>query len=414
MTDHDISELLDRLGERTTVSEPPTAVMLADAARLRRRRTTWVASLAAASVAVVLGGVALSTAGQDDGSGGREETPLTTSPSPSPTPVPEGMRLVGIGTIGIAVPEEWGTNRTRCGTPEHDTVVIDQGVVCAALFPRPDDVESIELSEGRRFEFEEDGATTTAFEQNGLTGQRIATTCGRGGIWGAGSCRSLVYLPAHDVTFIAESSSRDGREQVEAMLGWIQPLPAGQVAVRGITDVRYYGPDRQKDAGTRYGELLQELGLRASYVEESRAAMTPGFILGVDPAPGTVVPLGTQVTVTVVGEPEGPADEISLGMNSARADGSQGPVSLLDGEIKGNPDVRLRVGDHLWLYAHGARSKTLAGELEGDALVLDDWKEGPNYGRSWIADRPGTSTITVTIQVNGERFVLGTVTVHVR
>ncbi len=413
MTDHDISELLDRIGERTPVASPPTAAMVADAARLRRRRTGVGVIVAAASIVAVVGGAAAvsSLGGEDDRQGNGDVAPATDGPTT--TAIPDGMRLVGIRSVGIAVPEEWGTNKTRCGTPTKDTVIVDEGVVCLALVPRPADVESVKLYEGRWFEFGEEEVTINGFEQNGLSGQRIATTCAEGGQFGdEPTCRSAVYLPDQDVTFIAESSSADAREKVDQILSRIQPIPDGLVAVPGTSEI-LYGRNGQENSGTLYTSLLQESGLQVTIVAELRAAMTPDFILGVEPGPGTVLPAGSEVTITVTAEPRGPADEISLGINSSRADGTQGPVSLDDAKIKGNAEVRMSVGDHLWLYANGARSNTLAGELGGVALVLDDWKEGPNYGRSWIADQPGSSTITVSIQVDGERLVLGVVTVTV-
>lgn len=54
------------------------------------------------------------------------------------------MRLVGLGNLAIAVPEEWETNRTRCGTPMSGTVVINVGVVETCATARPEGLESIE------------------------------------------------------------------------------------------------------------------------------------------------------------------------------------------------------------------------------------------------------------------------------
>jgi hypothetical protein len=42
------------------------------------------------------------------------------------------------------------------------------------------------------------------------------------------------------------------------------------------------------------------------------------------------------------------------------------------------------------------------------------WKEDPNKGHSWVAAAPGTSTVTLTITVDGEKIELGTVRVVVR
>jgi len=113
MTDHDLTDLLDRLGERTPVGAPPTEAMLGDAVRLRRRRTAWVAVGAAAAVAVVAGGLAAVTRGSDPG--GEPDGPAVSEPTTFVPP--EGTRIVGIGHTVVTVPRGWATNGWRCGTP---------------------------------------------------------------------------------------------------------------------------------------------------------------------------------------------------------------------------------------------------------------------------------------------------------
>src|SRR6478735_1435860 len=81
------------------------------------------------------------------------------------------MTVVGAAAAAavIAVPESWGTNDTKCGTPQEDTVVIDQGYICQALIPRPVNVESVTVRWSDAPEGSEDW---TEFEVDGFPALR--------------------------------------------------------------------------------------------------------------------------------------------------------------------------------------------------------------------------------------------------
>jgi hypothetical protein len=406
MTDHDLTDLLDRLGERTPVGAPPTGAMLGDAARLRRRRTAWVAAGAAAAVAVVVGGLAAVTRGSD--LGGEPDGPPVSQPTTFVPP--EGTRLVGIGHLAIAVPEGWGTNALACGTPKRDTVIIDQGAVCLADFPRKADIESVHVYPGWYGGFGTRGETATEqVEVAGEPAEQVPTTCGPEQD-DVRVCRGAVYFPDEDVTFLADSSSADAREQVAEVLSWIHVVP-GLVAVPGYqaSDLDF----QDDDAGEHYRAGLAALGLEARTITEKHPGTKAGFVLGVQPRPGTMVAAGATVTVTEVAEPEGPADEINVDLNSVGPGDSMDYRGLSDEQIRAGATIRIDLGARIWVYAFGKRVSTLAGEIDGSSLVLDDWTEGPNYGRSWRAVERGTSTITVTITADGRRIEIGTVTVVV-
>jgi len=407
MTDHDLSDLLERLGERSPVGPAPTAQMLADAGRSRRRRTTWVA---AAAVLAVVGGVAV--LGQQTGPGDGDGGPAT-DPTSGPTRFvpPAGTRLVGVGHAAIAVPEGWGTNELHCGTPQKDTVIVDQGAICMALVPRSAGIESILVvpgwygGSGERGEVE-----TQPVEIDGEAAERVPTTC-RPEHDDVRVCRGAIHLPGPAVTFLADSSSADARAQVDEMLTWIHLVP-GLTAVPG-----YQGADndhQDDDAGEHYRAELAALGLEARTVTEKRPGMPAGYVLGVDPQPGTMLEPGATVTLTEVAEPEGPADEVNVSLSSLGPGDSMDYRGLEDAQIRAGGRVVVPLGGSVWIYPNAERtSGRIAGEVAGGALELDPRTEGPNVGRTWNAVRRGTATLTVVLDVDGRRHVIGSVTVVV-
>lgn len=296
MTDTDLSELLDRLGERTPVGPPPTADMVAAASRARRRRTTWLAAGSTAAVLVATIGVAVVLNGPS-----RQVLPEPAPGVPTPTQVvtPPGTRLVGIGHAAIAVPEEWGTNRLSCAEPQKDTVIIDQGAVCLADYPRPRDVDSVHVYPGWYGGVgQPNEVQRESFDLDGEPAERVATVCYHEHDQAA-VCRGAVYVPDQAVTFVAESSSENPRAEVAEILSWIQMVP-DQVAVPGFQDVNIHWYHAEISAGEHYRAALQMLGLRVEIVTEYRRGPEEGYVLDVQPPPGTMVGPGSVVRVTEV------------------------------------------------------------------------------------------------------------------
>lgn len=399
MSDRDLSDLLERAAGRVAVGPAPIDAMLLGAARARRRRTlTAVLGSAAAVAVVVTGAAALDAPERAPG-----PNPPAASSGQDPQPVPAGTRLVGLGHAAIAVPEEWGTNDTRCGEPQKDTVVIDVGAVETCLTPRPADVDSVELSQGEpRFDFHAD----ETFAIDGVEVERQETTCEPGGFDGREVCAGTVRIPSMRVSFRAESST--GAAEVDRILTWIRIVPE-RVGVPGfqMTALKH-----QERAADKYVEALEAAGLSAEVRTRKVPALEPGHVLDVAPAPGTMLEPGSGVEVTVSGAPDGPADEVRVGMNSV--DTADNYKDLDDPEVRAGASIELGVGDRIWAYAQGKRASTLAGELDGSSLQVDGWKEGPNYPHSWVAVQPGRTRITLSIVADSEPVTLGVVTVDVR
>jgi hypothetical protein len=373
--------------------------MRAGAARRRRHRALAATALGAAAVVAVLGGTALLTTPDL----GRQE-PRPPAASDGPAPGPAGTRLVGLGSFAIAVPEEWGTNETRCGTPQKDTVVINVGAVEACAIARPEGVESVELVQDEpRFDFRADSTV----QIDGEEAQRQRTTCNRDAIGGGRVCSGTLYFPASSTWFRAESST--GPEEVDRILDEIRVDPERV----GVPAFQPLAVNTQGRSGEKYAARLTEAGFDVEVQARKISAGNPGYVLGASPAPGTMLPPGSSVTITVIAEPDGPADEVSVGVGTDSDDDSDQSAS--DAQIRaGDTTLRLKVGGRIWAYAQGKRANTLAGELQGDALAVDDWRDGPSYPHAWVATAPGRTTIVLSIEANGEQVELGRVSVLVK
>lgn len=410
MTDHDLDELMERLGDRTPVGPPPLGP-LRDAARRSSRRRLVAAAMATTAVIAVVGGTALAV-GLGGGGGGDGRGGDVVAPDAGFTP-PPGTRLVGIGHLAVAVPEDWGTNETNCGTPTKDTVVVDQGAICLALVRRPADVESVELRGG---DVPAEGEATDPVDVDGHAGELTPVECDASpeGTERGEVCRAVLFVPEQRASVVLSSSSDDAADRVHTMLSWVQWTDE-LVAVPGFQSIDI---DHQDDnAGAHYRRELEAYGFVAETVTEKRPGMKPGFVLGVDPAPGTMLEPGSVVTVTVVAEPAGPAEEISVGLNSIGPGGSMDYRGLEDAEIRsGTGRVVVPVGGEVWFYskAEDHVDGRLVGEVDGDAVRLDPRTDGPNAGRTWDAVRPGTARLTISLERDSRRYEIGTVTVVVR
>jgi hypothetical protein len=400
MTDHDLTDLLERSAGRVPVGAPPVREMLADADRLRRRRTRLRVGAVVLGTAVVVAGIA-SIAELDRGRGSADVRP--TGPDTT-TPVPAGRRLVGVGQTAIAVPDDWATNAIQCGTAVRPTVVVDVPVIETCGLVTPDVHDNVWIDEGgNRAMFSPD----VDFEIDGVAAQRDTPVCTRyrGSI---AQCSGTVFVPSANASYRAQAATA---QRVEEILSWIRVVP-DLVAVPGFGDANVAHQD--DDAGAHYRAELEGAGLLVEVRTEPRPGQEPGSVLDVSPRPGTMVDPGETVTVTEVAEPRGPADEVSVEVNSVGPGDSMDYRGLDDAELRAGGEITIDLGATIWVFGHGKRIGTLAGEVAGPALVLDDWQEGPNYGRSWTAVARGTSTITVTITAAGEPVTVGTVTVRVR
>jgi hypothetical protein len=300
MNESQLTELLERAGDRTTVGPPPIDAMRAGATRRRRRRTTVISLAAAATVVAAVGGTAMLAGPGGDSQKVPAATKGTNLPpsvsNPSATNgVGAGTRLVGLGHVAIAVPQNWGTNQARCGTPQTDTVLVNEWLTQLCMVPRPGGVESVEVGAGApgpvyRYNFKPD----EQFEIDGVRAQRQRTTCTPGNVGEAQVCAGMVFLPSTGVWFRAESST--SAAEVDSILRRIVVIPSrvGVPEQHGVTS------KDDGSSGRKYADLLRGLGLRVETKTTKSPGYTPGELLKVEPFPGTMLPLGATVTITVV------------------------------------------------------------------------------------------------------------------
>lgn len=283
----DQQQLSDRLEER--VADVPVGAPPIDAMRsaVRRRRGRMTVLGAAAAVAVIAaGGIAWQQL--DDPA---PQPPVAADPPADPDAPPAGYRYVGIGDVVIAVPETWGTNEIECSTPQEDTVVIDQAVTCLALVPRPADVESVSIQ-------------TYGTNIGGGIAPRGGHIDGERAYWTPvvtedGLTSGAVTLRDGKITFVAESSSEDGRTIVEDLLAGITILE-NHTTVPGFEDIALRrGPTPAPPMIDTYTTMLENLGLAVEVVTGKSGLK--GTVLSTDPAVGSVVAPGDTVTVTVAG-----------------------------------------------------------------------------------------------------------------
>ena len=278
----DLKDLLERTAARTPVGPPPLEALRAGAARRHRRRTVELTATAAVAVAAVIGGTTLLTSHD-------QTAPVT---SPTPAQAPPATRLVGMGHAAIAIPAEWPTNKSMCGTPRHDTLLLDDPT--AALFCmayRPAGVESVEVANGRpNLNFHAD----ETFEIDGVRAERQRTNCETGGLkTRVTTCTSTVFLPSQGAWFRAASST--SAAEVDRLLSRIQVVTDRS----GVPSYWSLGGAPTGPLVTTYLPLLAKAGLKAQYKQVKSPSYPTGTILGVSPAAGTMLPVGSTVTVTV-------------------------------------------------------------------------------------------------------------------
>jgi hypothetical protein len=280
MIETKLTELLEHTADETPVGPPPLSAVRAGAARRRRRRTAGFTALTVVAVGTVIAGTNVLTS---------STTPVT-SPTPTAAPVPPAMRLVGFGHAAIAVPASWPTNKSSCGTPKQDTLQIDDpSAVHLCGSRRPDGVDSVQLTGTPSIEFRADETVVI----DGVRAQRQRTTCMD---WQSNQvCVGAVGIPSLKVWFYAESST--SAAEVDRILDRIQ-------IVRDRSGVPSYRSVRGPSLGSlapNYEPLLTAAGLKAQYKQVTSPSYPDGTILGVSPAVGTMLPVGSTVTVTVAG-----------------------------------------------------------------------------------------------------------------
>ncbi|RYP82264.1 hypothetical protein EKO23_22145 [Nocardioides guangzhouensis] len=379
-----LAALLERAGDRVLVLAPPVDALVAEGRRQRqRRRTTWLVGAAAALLVLLALDVVMGSPGQQTGSPG------------DPDVAPDGMRLVGVGRAAIAVPDDWGTNRLRCGTPIADTVVLDIGDTPLCRAARPRDVQSVRVLHGSRpVGFQADGTVGI----DGEPAERSATAC-VGGV-----CRATVYVLSDRAAFTAEGPTR---EDVDRLLGRVRVLEH-RIAVPGYAGVAARSRGASDDAV--YADL-RDYGLDPRVVLREDPVAEPGTVLALRPAPGAVVAPGTDVQMVVAAGPQAPGDEVAIGVGAV--DPERNYTFLSDADVRDGASLTLPEGSDVWAWADGRRAEGMVARKRGESIVIDFWRNGPNWPTAWEAVLPGRTELTFSITVDGRRVDLGTVTVDI-
>jgi hypothetical protein len=355
---------------------------------------------AAAAPAIVSVGLA-ALAGCGSSAVGQTVTTADAGPLVS---APTGYRFVGLRHAAIAVPTDWGTNATQCGTPMKNTVIIDVFAVRdCAIAPKPE-VDSVELRTGAAAS---DFRADRTFTIDGVAAEQSRTTCSDSSGARRAHCSGAVRIPSVQADFLAESWA--DAATVDTILSRIRILP-DRVAVPGF---RTLAGEQGARSGQLYQDQLRAAGLAVRVRTRHIPALDGGHVLDVSPAPGTVLRPGDVVETTISATPRGPADEINVEMNSEDADNHHFHT-LTDEQIHRGATITVPVGGRVWAYAFGHRHTTLAAQLQGTSLSPSTWKLDPNKGHSWTATKRGTTRITLTITANGHRVTLGVVRVVVR
>jgi len=185
-------------------------------------------------------------------------------------------------------------------------------------------------------------------------------------------------------------------EGEEAALGEGAPMPRGG-----------YSPSV---GATSYVAQLRAAGLVPRVVEERVVPAAGGELIGTVPAPGAVLPRGTEVVLRVAAAPTTPAEAVRTEATYARPDG--GSATVDDAALRAGATVRVRVGGTVTVSGYDVRGyarANLGGEVDGGAVRgVDDARVA-----TWRAVARGTSTITVTREVGGYSSVVGTLRVEV-
>jgi hypothetical protein len=245
-----------------------------------RRLKRWgIPALAAAAVAaVVVAAVVLLPDGNGE-SGGVSSNP---SASPSAPQTPPGTRLVGMGRLAVAVPEGWSTNHERCGTALSNTVIFDANRVrtCGILLRRPVSalhIVSITTPLALPWIYQH----LTASKIDGITIQRTPTNTGHEGSTGALVARSegvVMYMSSPD------------RAVVDSVLDSVMVLPAGWVTIPFDPNLPLLPNEKV---------ALEHVGLNVEITRDDLPGRSAGALIGVSPAFGSVVPVGSTVHLVV-------------------------------------------------------------------------------------------------------------------
>jgi hypothetical protein len=157
---------------------------------------------------------------------------------------------------------------------------------------RPEGVESVDVGPGRPTIF--DLTADEIIEIDGVRAERRHTTCAVGNFYKVRTCSGGVRIPSLDTWFWAESST--SAEEVDRILERITIVP-DQV---GVPDFSSMATNGRRPTGDMYADALRKLGLKPTIRTIKSPSYTPGQLWAVSPVPGTMLPVGATVVLTVL------------------------------------------------------------------------------------------------------------------
>lgn len=317
--EHRITDRLSAGVDHLPVGPPPLGDIRHGAARARRRQRLLAGAGGVAAIALVGVGVTVLAAGDD-----AAPAPVAGRDEPGDVVVaPDGMRLVGLNGVAIAVPQEWPTNEVTCGQPTATTVVVDQGPVCMMFVPFPADTDAVEVQSAQPPEVTQDWTPTTIAGLDALLSPTMSSSMGKAGgpdepaaVESPTVTSTQVYFPDQGVGFKVSSSISE--QHVEDLLAGIVALGEDQATVPFTNDLEGGGD------GTlaTYTEQLAAAGLVLGEVTGPDGA--DRRVLTVDPTPGSVLLDGDAVAVTTE-----PPPDLSDPNGTVSSDGT-----VVDGDVE--------------------------------------------------------------------------------
>lgn len=286
MSDEEIGDVLVRLADRYQGPPPPVEGLIAAGSRRRRRRSLGAAVAVAAMVIAIIGMAAVVTGNDKDANTDRSvRQPIERFPADS--------RLVGVGHAVIAVPKGWATNKTICGTPLADTVVINVTGVPTCGYGRPPRVSDVNISVRERRPNYPDFASADQVDVNGVEAWRSPLDCTnvagsftRPGTQPRHLCQQAMWVPAESALFIATTPRASSTQD---LLDTVRVLE-DRVAVPQ-SNLTGHAPGIR----ARFIRSAESLGLVVRITSRRHSGFTHGSIVGISPSTGTVVRVGSTI-----------------------------------------------------------------------------------------------------------------------
>ena len=377
MSESEVRDLFAEAGDEITTRPAPVDELVRDGRRTARvRRGLQVGGVVAVVGLVIAAGLVWRPATEPAGE-------VATPPH-----APAGMRLVGMGRVAVAVPEDWGTNDVGCDghSTKHESVVFDsEGSRSCRVATAYADVSSLHIVGtgshwARRF-------IERAEPARDVDGVPIAQARTRED--GAQFTGALIAETEDVVMWVASPDP----EVVDDILNSVIVLPEGFVTVP---------TDPNMPLATTLA-AMQSAGLEVNQVEQPKPGWSAGALISSDPPLGSVVPVGSTVTLVVTGEPTG---EIPIATSDWKP-GDVGMRALIAGVLHAREDGCLSVGntDLVWPAHYSAARKP-----DGSVVVMrPDGQVVAQTGRPFEAgggSSPTPSGMPCRVGDTGEAFLI--------